>query len=96
METLCPLLTTSGDFLLHILFHGICYLVRLTGLTRLLPALQASKIIANLLVLGGGILVRAVSQAYRQAIVSECLAVILIYFFLNIVSFSHFLCFSLS
>lgn len=31
---------------------------------------MASKIIANLIILGGGILVRAVSQAYRQAIVN--------------------------
>eukprot|EP00243_Klebsormidium_subtile_P002948 TRINITY_DN16031_c0_g1_i1.p1 TRINITY_DN16031_c0_g1~~TRINITY_DN16031_c0_g1_i1.p1 ORF type:complete len:118 (-),score=21.56 TRINITY_DN16031_c0_g1_i1:184-537(-) len=31
---------------------------------------MASKIIANLLVLGGGILVRAISQAYRQAIIN--------------------------
>eukprot|EP00271_Cylindrocystis_brebissonii_P013595 TRINITY_DN33571_c0_g1_i1.p2 TRINITY_DN33571_c0_g1~~TRINITY_DN33571_c0_g1_i1.p2 ORF type:complete len:121 (-),score=27.11 TRINITY_DN33571_c0_g1_i1:840-1202(-) len=31
---------------------------------------MASKIIANLLVMGGGVLLRAVSQAYRQAIVN--------------------------
>eukprot|EP00850_Spirogloea_muscicola_P008669 SM000047S16808 [mRNA] locus=s47:55111:55720:+ [translate_table: standard] len=31
---------------------------------------MASKIIANLLILGSGVLLRAVSQAYRQAIVN--------------------------
>ncbi len=36
--------------------------------------LQAGKLIANLIVLGSGVLLRAVSQAYRQAIVSECLS----------------------
>ncbi|XP_057446032.1 mitochondrial import inner membrane translocase subunit PAM16 like 2-like isoform X1 [Lotus japonicus] len=30
--------------------------------------MQASKILANLIVMGGGILVRAVAQAYRQAL----------------------------
>jgi import inner membrane translocase subunit TIM16 len=32
--------------------------------------LQAGKLIANLIVLGSGVLLRAVSQAYRQAIVN--------------------------
>lgn len=36
--------------------------------------LQAGKLIANLIVLGSGVLLRAVSQAYRQAIVSESLS----------------------
>lgn len=32
---------------------------------------QAAKILANLLVMGGGILARAVVQAYRQALTSK-------------------------
>jgi hypothetical protein len=39
--------------------------------------LQAGKLIANLIVLGSGVLLRAVSQAYRQAIVSESLSLCL-------------------
>ena len=32
---------------------------------------QAGRLIANLIIAGGGILVRAAAQAYRQALVSE-------------------------
>ncbi|TKY46586.1 import inner membrane translocase subunit tim16 protein [Spatholobus suberectus] len=32
---------------------------------------EASKILANLIVMGGGILARAVVQAYRQALASK-------------------------
>ena len=35
---------------------------------------QASRLLANLIVAGGGVLFRAASQAYRQAIVSELAA----------------------
>lgn len=34
------------------------------------PVMQAAKILANLIVMGSGILVRAVVQAYRQALAS--------------------------
>lgn len=33
--------------------------------------MQAAKILANLIVMGGGILARAVVQAYRQALASK-------------------------
>lgn len=33
---------------------------------------QAAKILANLIVMGGGILARAFVQAYRQALASKC------------------------
>jgi len=33
--------------------------------------MQAAKILANLIVMGGGILARAVVQAYRQALTSK-------------------------
>jgi hypothetical protein len=33
--------------------------------------MQAGKIIANLVILGSGVLLRAASQAYRQALVSK-------------------------
>ena len=34
-------------------------------------AMQAGRLIANLIVAGGGILIRAAAQAYRQALVSK-------------------------
>lgn len=43
---------------------------RLRTLTSIFGFLQAAKILANLIVLGSGVLLRAVSQAYRQAIQS--------------------------
>jgi hypothetical protein len=33
--------------------------------------MQAGRLLANLIVAGGGILIRAAAQAYRQAIISE-------------------------
>lgn len=41
-------------------------------MTAYFPGVQAARIIANLLVAGGGVLFRAAAQAYRQAVVSEC------------------------
>jgi hypothetical protein len=41
----------------------------LAKLTKLF--MQAAKILANLIVMGGGILARAVVQAYRQALTSK-------------------------
>ena len=38
-----------------------------------MPA-QAAKILANLIVMGSGILIRAFAQAYRQALASESLS----------------------
>lgn len=35
------------------------------------PFVQAAKILANLIVMGSGILARAVVQAYRQALASK-------------------------
>lgn len=43
---------------------------------------QAARIIAQLLVVGSGVLIRAVSQAYRQAIVSKFSSFITIFTFL--------------
>lgn len=40
-------------------------------MTRFITSHQAARIIANLLVAGGGVLFRAAAQAYRQAVVSE-------------------------
>ena len=34
-------------------------------------ASQAARIIANLIIAGGGVLLRAAAQAYRQALISE-------------------------
>lgn len=36
------------------------------------PTSQAARVLANLLVAGAGVLIRAGVHAYRQAIVSEC------------------------
>ena len=42
----------------------------------LLLVRQAGRLLANLLVMGGTVVGRAVVQAYRQAIVSECSALL--------------------
>ena len=52
---------------LYILFPLSSY--RVLILTELF--MQAAKILANLIVMGGGILARAVVQAYRQALTSK-------------------------
>lgn len=44
--------------------------------------MQAAKILANLIVMGGGILARAVVQAYRQALTSKHLILLLLIDFL--------------
>lgn len=41
---------------------------------------QAGRLIANLIVLGSGVLLRAVSQAYWQALVSESLSLLSVTF----------------
>lgn len=41
------------------------------GRSLLCVALQAGRLLANLIVAGGGVLLRAAAQAYRQAIVSK-------------------------
>jgi hypothetical protein len=42
--------------------------------------MQAGRLIANLIVLGSGVLLRAVSQAYWQALVSESLSLLSVTF----------------
>lgn len=51
--------------------------------------LQAAKILANLVVMGGGILARAFVQAYRQALASKsfqllCGQIFAFYFYLSL------------
>jgi hypothetical protein len=41
---------------------------------------QAGRLIANLIVLGSGVLLRAISQAYWQALVSESLSLLSVTF----------------
>ncbi len=53
--------------------HGSCVPSKeLRASEANLCMMQAARIIANLLVAGGGVLFRAAAQAYRQAIVSAC------------------------
>lgn len=42
---------------------------------KLIFFLQAGRLIANLIVAGGGILIRAAAQAYRQALVSKSIRI---------------------
>lgn len=43
--------------------------------------MQAARILANLIVMGGGILARAVVQAYRQALASKLSEFVSVYIF---------------
>lgn len=47
-------------------YGGLCSILK--ELLRVI--LQAGRILANLIVMGSGVLLRAASQAYRQAIIS--------------------------
>jgi hypothetical protein len=71
LETDREVLVEEGAFQelqIQLFVNRICAIDSLK-LTKLF--MQAAKILANLIVMGGGILARAVVQAYRQALTSK-------------------------
>ena len=55
---------------------AICEVISASMIVReiVCGSVQAGRIIANLIVAGGGVLIRAAAQAYRQALVSKSLS----------------------